>query len=445
MTEGHKKQKLDVWKLSTFILAAALLIAFVGKGDIINFGDKGTVAVPTGGDVVAPTGGAIDLAGLADDDPFLGEDDAAVTIVEFSDFQCPFCKRFHEQTLDQIKTNYIDTGKVKFVYRDFPLGFHPFAQAAGEAGECAKEQGKFWEYHDKIFQNQASLSNDGLKQWAADIDLDTDKFNGCLDSGKYKQEVQKDFSDGQKLGVSGTPTFFVNGVKLVGAQPYSAFDAAIKAAEGGKVGTLQAAPPPTPTGAAAAGGCGIPPSGGSAPAPTAAKVENVNIEGDPALGEDNAPVVIVEFSDFQCPFCKRFRDQTFDQIKTKYIDTGKVKFVYRDYPLSFHPQAKPSALAAECADDQGKFWEYHDKIFENQASLSDSNYKAWASELGLDTEKFNGCLDSAEHSAEVDEDFKEGSSYGVTGTPGFLVNGIPVKGAQPYSVFEQLIEKELAK
>jgi protein-disulfide isomerase len=158
-----------------------------------------------------------------DGDPSIGSKDAKVTIIEFSDFQCPFCERFFSQTYPQIKSAYIDTGKVRFVYRDFPLSFHAMAQKSAEAGECANEQGKFWEYHDKIFQNQQSLSIDNLKSWAKQLGLDTTKFNTCLDTDKYKTEVQNDLSDGISLGVSGTPAFFINGKPLIGAQPFAAF------------------------------------------------------------------------------------------------------------------------------------------------------------------------------------------------------------------------------
>lgn len=163
-----------------------------------------------------------------DDDPVKGSEDASVTIIEFSDFQCPFCGRFYTQALPQIEKNYIETGKVKLVYRDYPLGFHENAQKAAEASECADEQGKFWEYHDKLFENQGALDVDSLKQYADDLGLDTAEFNGCLDSDKMASEVQADFNDGRSYGVSGTPTFFVNGFKLVGAQPYSAFEQAIE-------------------------------------------------------------------------------------------------------------------------------------------------------------------------------------------------------------------------
>ncbi|UCD03461.1 MAG: DsbA family protein [Candidatus Aenigmatarchaeota archaeon] len=163
-----------------------------------------------------------------DDDAVLGEANAPITMIEFSDYECPFCTRFWEQTLPQIKTNYIDTGKVKFVYRDFPLSFHPNAQKAAEAAECAGEQGMYWEMHDKLFET-GQLDVSSLKQHAVNLNLDSSQFDSCLDSGKYASEVQKDMQEGASAGVSGTPTFFINGIKVVGAQPYAAFQQVIDA------------------------------------------------------------------------------------------------------------------------------------------------------------------------------------------------------------------------
>ncbi|MEK6845695.1 MAG: DsbA family protein, partial [Nanoarchaeota archaeon] len=163
------------------------------------------------------------------DDPQMGENKAKVTIVEFSDFECPYCAKFHQQTFPQIKKDYIDTGKVRFIYRDFPLPFHNHAQKAAEASECADEQGKYWEYHNLLFENYDSLSVENLKKFASDLKLDTAKFNTCLDSGKMSSEVSKDSQEGQGYGVSGTPAFFVNGKLLTGAQPFAVFQQAIEA------------------------------------------------------------------------------------------------------------------------------------------------------------------------------------------------------------------------
>lgn len=162
--------------------------------------------------------------------PVRGAEKAPVTLIEFSDYQCPFSAQFFSQTLPQIEKNYIKTGKVKMVFRDFPLAFHQNAQKAAEAAECAGEQGKYWEYHDTIFENQKVLDIASLKKYAKNLGLNMQKFNACLDSGKMAAEVKKDFEAGSQYGVSGTPCFFINGIKLEGAQPYQAFEEAIEKA-----------------------------------------------------------------------------------------------------------------------------------------------------------------------------------------------------------------------
>jgi protein-disulfide isomerase len=173
----------------------------------------------------APQPTVVDVS--EDDDAVRGPANAPVEIIEFSDYQCPYCERAYP-TVQQILRTYGD--KVKFIYRDFPLSsLHPYAQKAAEAAECAGEQGKYWEMHDKLFENQGALDVPSLKQYAADLGLDTAAFNSCLDNGDMASEVQNDFNDGQAAGVSGTPTFFINGKMLVGAQPFDAFKAVIDA------------------------------------------------------------------------------------------------------------------------------------------------------------------------------------------------------------------------
>jgi protein-disulfide isomerase len=165
-----------------------------------------------------------------DGDPFIGGADAPVEIIEFSDFQCPFCARV-VPTVKQIIDTYGDS--VKIVFRDFPLSFHQNAQKSAEAAQCAHDQGKFWEYHDLLFANQNSLDTDSLKRYASELGLNTNQFDQCLDSGKYTQEVQEDFRDGQQAGVRGTPTFFINGQAVVGAKPFSEFKRVIDQELGG--------------------------------------------------------------------------------------------------------------------------------------------------------------------------------------------------------------------
>ncbi len=171
----------------------------------------------------------------ADDDAFLGKKNAPVTLIEFTDYQCSFCKRHSTQTIPQIKKEYVDTGKVKYVLRDFPLGFHPNAQKAAEASECADDQGKFWEMHDKMFENSHALDVASLKKYASDLGLNSATFDNCLDSGKYAQEAKDDMADGQASGITGTPGFVLidrdgKGHKLSGAQPFAKFKEAIDGA-----------------------------------------------------------------------------------------------------------------------------------------------------------------------------------------------------------------------
>ena len=166
-----------------------------------------------------------------DDDPMLGSPDAKVLIIEFGDYQCPSCRMFWKDVEPRLKKEYIDTGKVKLVFRDYPIvQIHPEALLAAEAVNCSADQNKYWQYHDKVFREQYNKGDDlvrfkavDLKKWAKDIGIDPAKFDQCLDSEKYKNEVLKDKADGDAVSVQGTPTFFINGHVIGGAQPYPAF------------------------------------------------------------------------------------------------------------------------------------------------------------------------------------------------------------------------------
>lgn len=177
--------------------------------------------------------GTLGFASAAGTDKIMGEQSATVTLVEYSDFECPYCKKYFGETFAKIKTNYVDTGKIKYQFKHFPLNIHPKAPAAGEAAECAQEQGKFWEMHDKLFSNQnawgqSSKHLDLFKQYAAELQLDTQKFNDCLDNNLKADVIQSEYQEGLGKNLSGTPTIFINGQKIVGAQPYSVFENAIE-------------------------------------------------------------------------------------------------------------------------------------------------------------------------------------------------------------------------
>ncbi len=226
MNESQKPAK-DVL-LPASIIVAALLVA-------------GALVYNTGSDAVSPgtqtPPTAVDVKDLADDDVVLGDIKAPVTIVEFGDYQCPFCARFYREVEPKVRDEYIKTGKAKMVYRDFAF-LGPESQGAALASQCAADQGKFWAYHDKLFdvesadgvEHNGNLNEALFKSIAADLGLDGAKFGSCLSSQKYKAEVEKDYSDGVAAGVQGTPATFINGKLISGAVPYATFKAEIEAA-----------------------------------------------------------------------------------------------------------------------------------------------------------------------------------------------------------------------
>ena len=190
--------------------------------------------------------------------------------------------------------------------------------------------------------------------------------------------------------------------------------------------------------------------------PAAPQIIKVSIDDDPVKGNTNAPVTVIEFSDFQCPFCSKFYSETLPQLEKNYIDTGKIKFVYRDMPLaSLHPNARSAAIAAECADEQGKFWEYHNMLFEKQADWKglstidiQSTLSKYATDLGLKSASFDSCITSQDAANEVNRDLGDATSYGATGTPTFFIGNekdgfFKLVGAQPFSSFQVTIDDKL--
>jgi protein-disulfide isomerase len=376
--------------------------------------------------------------------PVKGPKDAKVTIVEFSDFQCPFCGRV-VPTLKQIEEAY--SKDVRVVFRHQPLPFHPYAMPAAEAAMAANDQGKFWEMHDKLFASQGKIDAKNpvpdLERLAQEIGLDMGRFKSAMESHKFKSQVEQDSKYGNAVGANGTPTFFVDGRLLSGAQPFDSFKAIIddelkKAdallAKGVKRDKLyetiiaEAPPAPAPTAAPAA--------------PVNTERRSIDIGNAPVKGPSNAPVTIVEFSDFQCPFCGRVVP-TVRQIEQNY--GGKVKVAFKQMPLPFHNMAQKAAEAALAANAQGKFWEMHDKMFGNQRALDQASLEQYAQEIGLDVNRFKADLESGKYKDAIEADKRLGQSLGATGTPTFFVNGRILVGAQPYDQFQTVIDEELSK
>jgi len=195
-------------------------------------------------------------------------------------------------------------------------------------------------------------------------------------------------------------------------------------------------------------GISLKPSPAVSPQVAGQQLAVVNIpfnDKDPILGNKDAPVTMVEFSDFECPYCKQFQETTFPLIKKNYIDTGKVRFIYKDFPLSqIHPRAQASADAAQCANAQGKFWEYADILFKQQPALADADLSRYATDMGLDTTAFQNCVKAGTYRADIAADQQVGISVQVAGTPAFAINGKRIDGALPWEQFKQALDAALA-
>jgi protein-disulfide isomerase len=377
-----------------------------------------------------------------------------VTIVESSDFECPFCKRVGPAT-KQIEENY--RGKVRFVFKHNPLPFHPKALPAAIAAEEGRAQGgpaKFWEMHDRLFDSAPALDRPALEAVAQAAGLDMTAFRKALDDKRHEPRIRRDQALMNGLGANGTPTFFVNGRKIAGAVPYETFKAVVDEELARAEALVKSGVPardvyarimenavsapamlPVPAGQQAAQAA--PPQ---APPAQAQKIELR--PDDPQKGPRNAPVTVVVFSDFQCPFCSRV-EPSLAQLQKAY--PGDVRVVWKNLPLAMHPQAKPAALAAEAAREQGKFWEMHELLFQNQGQLSPDLYGALAKQLGLDVAKFQAASTAAATRARVEEDAALGARVAPQGTPTLYVNCRQVVGAQPYEVFQKIVDEQLAR
>jgi protein-disulfide isomerase len=367
------------------------------------------------------------------DDPARGAKNAKLTVVLFSDFQCPFCGRV-EPTVKQLLEEFPD---VRVVWKHQPLPMHPNAIPAALGAEAAREQGKFWEFHDKLFQDQRAISPDDQARIAGELGLDTARWKAAVAGKKYQARIAEDQKLAGEVGAAATPTLFFNCRQVVGAYPIETMRQ-VAQEELAKADKLLAGKKPGPTfyddackasiseGAKALGAL-----------PPALKIR----PDDPSLGKAGAPVTLVLFSDFQCPFCSRV-EPTLKQVKQAYGD--KVRVVWKHQPLGFHPNAMPAALAAEAAREQGKFWEFHDKLFENQTSLSDQLYEQIAAELRLDLGKWKSARTAPRLQARISEDQAIATQVGAQGTPTMFVNGQKIPGAASFDVLKAAIDQQLA-
>jgi protein-disulfide isomerase len=369
--------------------------------------------------------------------PVRGAATAKVTIVEFADFQCPFCKKA-EDTLAKVRSTYGD--RVRIVWRDEPLPFHPRALPAAElAREARAEKGTtgFWTVHDALFASQPKLEDGDLEAIARSAGLDVAKVNLAIAKNLYRTSIDQDADLGEDLQASGTPHFFINGRRLVGAQPYEKFEALIDEELSHADDVLAKGTP-----RAALYDAMIKNGRTAPPAETRYLANAANA---PSRGSPAAKVVIVEVGDFQCPFCKRAEDTLAEVVK---LYPGALKVVWRDEPLPMHPQAQLAAEAArEAQRQQGSigFWKMHDKLFAGQTSpgLDRPALDGYARETGLDMAAFADALDNRTQRAVVDADHKAATDADISGLPTFVIGGYLMSGAQPASKFRKLIDRVL--
>jgi protein-disulfide isomerase len=374
------------------------------------------------------------------DDPVRGPKDAPVTVLIFSDYQCPFCKRV-EETLKQVSAQYGD--QVRFVWKDNPLPFHDRARPAAEFARFVLSQKGdkgFWAAHDALFESAPELDDEALKAIAGKLGVNFNAAKAPATQGRLRARIDQSIELASDFQARGTPHFFINGVRLSGAQPLEKFKALIdsqlaRAKELSAHGVL-------PAGLYAA----LTREGKEPEGPEMKSVPPADAT-TPVRGNPHAKVEIVEFSDFQCPFCKRVQP-TLSELEKEF--PGQVKLVYRHLPLPFHQHA---ALAAEAAQEafaqkgSAGFWAFHDALFDAQAQpegLTRPGLEDIARKVGLDLPKLKAALDSRKHEKKVKADADIASQAGINGTPGFVINGYFLAGAQPSAAFKKLIKRALA-
>lgn len=372
------------------------------------------------------------------DAPTRGPDDAPITIVMFSDFECPFCTRAM-QTIQTLET--LHEGEIRLVYKSFPIARHPQAMLAALMAMSAAEQGAFWGFHDRIFSGDG-IATPTLIDHVNALGMDMTRVAKDLDAMTHAVAVRRDLEQASRLQVRSTPTFFVNGRRISGAKPLSFFETILEE-ERAFASSWRAE--------------GVPANGLYAHATKLgyeaieyaqdpvdldeSKIYPVPLEESPILGPADAPVTIVVFGDFQCPFCARGHE-TLRAIKERYAD--QVRLVYKHFPLPGHPAAIPAARASMVANAQGKFWPFHDELYATGARFSVDDLAQIGARVGL-AKTTAPWSESKEFDAQIKRDIELGMTLGVTGTPTSFVNGRPVQGAQAEIIFRAIITEELER
>lgn len=344
-----------------------------------------------------------------------GPQDAVLSIEQFSDFYCGYCKK-QAHVLKQLVENY--PGKIRWIFRHHPSSPEPGYGSfpIHEASLCAGEQGKFWEFHDFVY---ALEQNADLNQISAAIHLNQAPFEKCLAESRYRNVILKDIDESIAREVEGTPSFFIDGELVTGFRPYEFFEERLDPVkrEARKAARKKAEE-------------------------DFLKKVNLKEAGRPILGSEKATVVISEFSDLHCSYCAGTA-KTIKKIAEAYPQD--VRLIWRHFPLPMHPNSPFAHLASECAHEQGKFWEFQEKVFSNSnAAQSFADFEKIANELKLDSEKFKACYENPATKKKIENDILIGAYKKISMTPTLFVNEEKVVGEKSFEDFSAIIQRHLA-
>jgi protein-disulfide isomerase len=339
--------------------------------------------------------------------------------------------------LAQIEKQY--GSKVRFVYKDNPLPFHARAEPATEVAlevRARKGDAAFWKFHDAVLADNQHLDDDALAQAAAEVGLDKNAALAAIQAKKHHAEIEATAALADELEANGTPTFFVNGRRITGAQPFEQFATLIDAELAHASGMVkQGTPASAVYEAIIKTGKSDAPTAVAVPAPTAAS---------PSRGPANAKIVVQYFGDFQCPYCKRV-EPTLVELEKAY--PNQVRIVWRNLPLPMHeraPLAAEAAMEAFAQKGSAGFWAFHDELMADQTATDRAGLERTAAKVGLDLARFVRALDTHAHAAEVARDAKIAAAANITGTPGFTINGYFLSGAQQLVKFKRIADYSLS-
>jgi protein-disulfide isomerase len=424
-------------KTSTSLLVAALLLSGCGQPsstDTAAPSKEPLAAAPArvenAAPVVAPRRFTVPVDGL----PIMGQRDALVTIVEFTDYECPYCVRA-EHTMHALREKYGADLRVAVASR--PLPMHTHAQEAALAALAADEQGRFETMHDKLFERTDKLSSEGIASAGAELGLGS-TFERARGGDKARAALEKASLLASSLKVTGTPTFFINGRKISGAQPQAVFELVVleellHARELVAQGVAREDVYTRILAEARANPANVDEDVANEPKSFVAEAKTLG--GAHMLGTKNAPRTLVLFTDFECPYCAKL-DARLRDLTQKHPE---MRVVLRNHPLPMHPHARLAAKAALAADAPGRLAQYSALLFENQTALERDALIAYAARAGLDSERFVRDLDAPETERRLAEDEALATKLDVRGTPTSFVDGRRVVGAQGDATFEEAL------